>query len=97
MIKRLIIELTEPLCDCPAGTQLALDMETAKKDGSYDLQVSCTACKIYISMPLKKLRALIKMTDDEITFTQALPNRKEKPKLVLLQGGAASVTTKEAS
>lgn len=97
MIRRLIVELTESLCQCPDGTQLALDIETAKEDGGYEFQIACTRCKTYISVPLSNLRALIKIVDNERQLSNNLPNRKEKPKLVLLQGGVRTNLTKEAS
>lgn len=99
MLKRLIAELTEPLCECPPGTPMALDMETSKADGSYEFQIACTGCKTYISMPLTNLRALVKLTDEE-EVRPPLPVKRQKPKLILIQGGAsnnATPPTEEAS
>lgn len=98
MLKRLIAELTEPLCECPSGTPMALDMETSKADGSYEFQIACTGCKTYISMPLTNLRALVKLTDEEVK--PPLPVKRQKPKLILIRGGAsnnATPPTEEAS
>lgn len=90
MIKRLVVELNEALCKCPLGTQLALDIETSKLDGSYEFQIACTECKAYYSMPLSKLRALIKVADADVPPPIAIIKRK-KPNLILLQGGAATI------
>lgn len=92
MIKRLVVELTEALCDCPPGTPLALDMETCKEDGSYEFQVACTECKSYISTPLTKLRALVRVSDNlpPAVGNNTNSGNKKRPKLILLQGGAAT-------
>lgn len=89
MLKRLIAELTEPLCECTPGTPMALDMETSKADGSFEFQIACTGCKTYISMPLANLRALVKMADEE-EVKPPPPVKRQKPKLILIQGGASS-------
>lgn len=89
MIKRLVVELNQALCECPPGTQLALDIETSKLDGNYEFQIACTECKTYYSMPLAKLRALVRLADEEAPPPITLPKRR-KPHLVLIQGGAAT-------
>ena len=88
MLKRLIAELTEPLCECTPGTPMALDMETSKADGSFEFQIACTGCKTYISMPLANLRALVKIADEE--EVKPPPVKRQRPKLILIQGGASS-------
>lgn len=86
MIKRIVIELTEVLCPCDIETLFALDLELSKKDNGYELQIVCTRCNTYLSVPLDKLRALVKIEDS--TGNDHLDeDKKTKPKLVLIRGG----------
>lgn len=86
MIKRLLVELNEAPCDC-AGAQFALDLESSKN--GFELQIVCTKCKTYLSTPLSKLRALIVIENHtEIKPSLSAKKISERPKLVLIQGGA---------
>lgn len=92
MIKRLLVELSEVLCDCLS--ECALDIEQSKK-GQFELQIVCTKCKTYLSTPLSNIRAVIaydKPVTQAIRSSIGSSSSKPsgKPKLVLIQGGAES-------
>ena len=93
MINRFLVELTEPLCDCPAGNQFALDLQVS--EGVFEVQISCEVCGTHLVTPISKVKALINVIENSKkqqlnSTTIANVKKVGRPNLILIQGGAIS-------
>jgi hypothetical protein len=82
MIKKVIIELSNPICKCPEGTLHYLDLDHSKNK-SYEFCITCTGCNTYLSTPLGKLSAVVLLPKEEPVKEH--PIVKKVTKLTLIQ------------
>lgn len=88
MFRRLTIELTEPICQCPVQNLTWQVFSSRGSEQDTRLQVSCKTCGTALCVPNNHFKAAFQL-DKPYPGLQEVPKPKMEGKLIPLDGGKA--------